>query len=342
MAHKAKNGAGGTPKETPPSIFSEKAKATGTRLTVQAFNKLKKPAAKLFAETLLTPDQMRWIAEHENGIDTSSTILSILTPSTGNILGFLPWELTDDFQQDFVHEVIELCKEKMKEGTVTTSTPTGSSPAFDKNEQVVRVQVTLASITDRRKQDDFLVLYKRLTEEQRTVFLGVVAKATDDELKNIIQLPATQLSAMLTLNPTSSSTSSKGKALTYLELRAAIAADTTLTQNVTDFLVATGGDTVRFWKGIESKVHSLEEFKNLMALDNNSIIRHLELDKPSFDERLKSLKDTVTGIVDGPAGVPSATRTTPPSLSRHIAYNEGLLDKIKKLKKKTPGTGGVP
>lgn len=334
--NKAKNGAGGSPEKKSPKRshrFLDDA-------VLDAIDEATKWGAERLSKVIVANLRPEW--KEELLKDPSRVrLLKVLRflipndPARGKILAKIGNEGISDLATFIKRDLEEEAKKGPSPSAPAPSPP--PSPAFDKDKQIVRIQTTLTSIADRSKRDDFLVWYQGLTEKQKETFLGIVAVAKDDDLKNILQLPAGQLTALLTLKPTADSPKGKDKTLTHLELRAAIAADAALTQKVNDFLATSSTistDTAAFWKAVESKIHTLEEFKNLMALDKDSILQHLGLDKKSVGEQAKK----IVADLNKPPAAPDALDR---AIDKLKTGNAALLDKLLK-RVKTPRTGGAP
>jgi hypothetical protein len=340
---KAKNGAGGTPeKETPEkeSFAGKKGKQLFTRLIVQGFNKIKRTLAKMFVEHVLNPEQRQWIIDRENQLDTVNTFLATVTPSHGL------WELTDDFQQDFVREVIERCKDWAQHAASTPTTiipATPTAPAFDETKQLTRLMLALMRVADQKKRDAFHLWFKGLSSNEQSRFLRFVAQVTDAELNDLIGYQPGELGALLSLIPASQTPPQQPAQLTPIQLEAAVRKDTVLSQKVADFLTRNASvQIVNFWTAVgKKKINSLEAFTDLVTLDDDLVIRHLGLDKPSVAQQLSKLaqgpKNIGTGIGDELAArQPSANSFLAKLKAKADKMEQNLINKPKK----TPGTGG--
>lgn len=198
MATQNPQGGGGS--QTPPRPSKDPAKKWKdlfTRGAVQGFNKYKRPLARLVVENYLKPDQIAWIAAHEDELDTISTIIAAATPSQGL------WELTDDFQQDFVHEVIVACQDQVggmggktpAEGNKSGGKPV--APVFDETKQRNRLLLAVMKFPDQRKRDSFNLWFKGLHSAEQTKFLQFVAQTSEDELKDLVGHPTGELTILL-------------------------------------------------------------------------------------------------------------------------------------------------
>ena len=256
---------------------SEKVRVAATRIGVQALNRAKKPMARAILRKL-SPEIKARIARNQDTIETVSSIIAMLPPNEG-LLG----HLTDDFQQGVVNEVIEQCKEENNGvSKKAPRAPTGVAPKGVSDPSPLRRLHIVAAKLPQDQRDKILFWFKGLGPDRQEIFLGVVAESKDDELTALLQLQPIELGAMLELFPKASPTPC---AMTPLQLHAAIMNDPQLFLKARTFLFQTGKDEGNFWEAVKRRIGTLEDFRNLMDIDNGSIITTLGL-KESFVTKL--------------------------------------------------------
>ena len=124
-----------------------------------------------------------------------------------------------------------------------------------------------------------------------------------------MQLPTEDLDDIVTLAAKlKEATVPTPKTLTYLELRSAIAADSTLKQQAAALTTRFGADkTAKFWKTVEARIHTLEDFRALLVMSDDEITRWGKLDTTPR----KSAAEIAAAISDGVNTVLKATPTDP-------------------------------
>lgn len=323
---------GDKPADPGHSKVAKAAGELGKRGVVQLFNKKKKQLA-VFLVSLLsarTPDKVKWIAEHENEIDTINTIVSAVTPSDGL------WELTDDFQQDFVHEVIEACKDRIKTGTpVTTAQVAVDTTVFAKQmEQCSRLDNALSTLPQDKQDDFWLAWFDKLTDAEKDLFYKFLATVNDSHLKAIVQYSPSQLNQMLARIPSAPApaktpTVATPPAMPYLQIRASL--DPTLITKIKEVVQKSGKDEMAFQKALEkAKVADPDALRAILAMDTDTIINLLGLDKKSFGDKVSEAGEKFQEDMDK-AGLSGW-------LQNRQAFNQKLLDKLATKMKK----GGRP
>lgn len=86
----------------------------------------------------------------------------------------------------------------------------------------------------------------------------------------------------------------ENRELSYLELRAAIDADPDLKRKVSDLRQRLGGyRTLKFWKGVQTKIRTLCDFRNLLVSEDDEILAYITDYPRSVWQRLVEHREDV-------------------------------------------------
>jgi hypothetical protein len=321
-----KDGAGGTPEEkAPKKDLKDKGRIgkIADHILVQFGREYNRPIARWIIKNIPEP-LVDWAKTWEKVLPTVSTILATLTPDGGI------WTYIDDFQQDIFAAVREELNNPTAETHVDKKVADAAKIVQAQTTQYARIWKTVATLSQ-QKRDTFLLWFSVLkgNPEKLNRFYELTAAMDDTQLKTFLELHPKELDTIIDNMP------AKAKVLTPLQLEAAVRKDTALNQKIADFLTRNPAHKAEFWKAVEkNKIDTLEVFQDLMTLDDDLIIRHLGLDKPSVGEKIK----TIIADVNKPPVAPNGLNRAIDNLK---AGNSALLGKLLK-RGKTPGTGGVP
>ncbi len=274
-------------KNKPPKEAS-KAVEMVKRGAIQIFNKKRRAWARYVVKYLLPADLRGRIAKNEDAIDTISTMISAFTPSHGL------WELTDDFQQDFIHEIILACQEK-ETGKVNGRVVV--SEEEQEEDENLKLFIGLAKLTLVKtlitpERDDFdLAFYNKLSEAEKEIFLRHVAALTDDQFKNLARDVQSLQSFLAYIK------NKKRKRLTPAEFKTEALADPACQAAIDSFLKAVTANDAKgqkkFWSRVEEKMEKGElskiaDLHTILNLPLAEIRDEMDWDQKDLEDYLES------------------------------------------------------
>lgn len=314
---KSKNQSSGAesaaPKESPPKKSGAKLDGKGKEVVkavfTQTFRSNRKKIAGKIVDLAISMglDPLGNLADLlTRTLPTFASTATIITPDKGLI-----WNLVDDFMQDAAQDVREELEARKQGKTIKSEKVvvmqeeddvekegTQHAHAEKKNEQqagFVRLERVLGS--DEELRDNYLLALPSLSESDTMTFLGIASKMSDEDVAAFLRVSPAVLAARIRGIPRET-VSAKPTQLSYPELRAAIEKEAASNPNLKSSLEmlksAYSQDKMRrFWRVVESRTKTLEDFRALMAFEPDELSDYLHLERKSADAKLGGIRETV-------------------------------------------------
>ena len=246
-----------------------------------------KMGAEGFAEAIfdkLSPDQKRWLNSNRWAIGAAR--VSRFAIKNSSIAGRGANEFVSDTAKHFQNKLNDFVQnEKQSGGEGQKGAKAEERPRAQAADPGLSGQIRLETVasSDRELRDNWDLACTTLTQEERQVAYLMAASMNEEQVVNFLKMAVDDIVRVVKDAP------KQTKPLTYLELRSKVMQDAELAQLIVTLIPLLGEYGPKFWKAFESRPTTLDEFRQIIALPPEEVIRVLKLDAKSLGERVKQV-----------------------------------------------------